>query len=113
MQEKLITIRTDEEELKKLKKFYLQRNIETQYSALWNIGEKYLIGFPSSYLGRYFMNIRATWPYHLMHRSCCLAVMDSETALDERVAYAVNPRYIAHPTHRLRLRDVKFLSVLS
>ena len=54
MQEELITISTDEELKQKFnqgyQKFWLQRNIETQYPALWNIAEKYLIAFPSSYL---------------------------------------------------------------
>lgn len=54
MQEELITISTDEELKQKFnqgyQKFWLQRNIETQYPTLWNIAEKYLIAFPSSYL---------------------------------------------------------------
>ncbi|XP_049816406.1 uncharacterized protein LOC126263359 [Schistocerca nitens] len=54
MQEELITISTDEELKQKFnqgyQKFWLERNIETQYPTLWNIAEKYLIAFPSSYV---------------------------------------------------------------
>ncbi|KFM67003.1 SCAN domain-containing protein 3, partial [Stegodyphus mimosarum] len=53
-QEEFITISTDEELKQKFnqgyQKFWLQRNIETQYPTLWNIAEKYHIAFPSSYL---------------------------------------------------------------
>ncbi|CAH1106314.1 unnamed protein product [Psylliodes chrysocephalus] len=54
MQEELITISKDEKLKQKFnqgyQKFWLQRNFETQYPVLWNIAEKYLIAFPSSYL---------------------------------------------------------------
>ena len=50
----MITISTDKELKQKLnqgyQKFWLQRNIATQYPTLWNIAEKNLIAFPSSYL---------------------------------------------------------------
>ena len=54
IQEELIAISTDEDLKEKFyqgyQKFWLQRNIESQYPALWNIAQKYLISFPSSYL---------------------------------------------------------------
>ncbi|CAB3225765.1 unnamed protein product [Arctia plantaginis] len=56
MHDKLITISTDERLTLKQKfnhgyqKFWLQHNIETQYSALLNIADKSIFAFLSSYL---------------------------------------------------------------
>lgn len=54
MQEQLITISIDEELKQQFnqgyQKFWLRRKIETQYSKVRNIAEKYLRAFLSSYL---------------------------------------------------------------